>query len=73
MKKGAAISANYEASPSKGRERRLFPFKLPTERKKKKPLSCRRASIMFPSTFMSGMKGPKCPLSETPRGLNMHQ
>lgn len=33
MKKRAAISANYEASLSKGGERQLFPFKPPTERK----------------------------------------
>lgn len=33
MKKRAAISANYVASPSKARERRRYPFKAPTEMK----------------------------------------
>lgn len=33
MKKRAAVSANYEASLSKGGERQLFPFKPPAERR----------------------------------------
>lgn len=49
----------------KGWEKITLPFQA-WRPKALKSVLCGEASIMFPSTFMSGMKGPKCSLSESP-------